>query len=107
MVVSGAALLRLRAWQDCVMCVIAERQLQSRPDNRQIAGRCRHNVILDLLVQRLRTVLGQLCQVPQDLGEVYELVYQFIGKGGKLLPLGRWVEGAQAAEVLIDGRDPL
>jgi hypothetical protein len=34
-------------------------------------------------------------------------VYQFIRKGGKLLRFGRWIEGAQAAEVLVDGQDPL
>jgi len=43
----------------------------------------------------------------QDLGEVYELVYQFIGRGGKLPRFGRRVEGAQAAEVLVDGQVPL
>jgi len=52
-------------------------------------------------------VLERLCQVPQDLGEAYELVYQFIPKDGKLPQFGRWIEGAQAAEVLVDGQDPL
>jgi hypothetical protein len=49
--------------------------------------------ILDPLAGRLRTVLERLRQVPQDLGEVYELVYQFIRKGGKLPAYARWVEG--------------
>jgi hypothetical protein len=30
---------------------------------------------------------------PQDLGEVYELVYEFIRKGGKLPVYGRWMKG--------------
>ena len=40
--------------------------------------------ILDPLAKRLRAALGHIRQVPQDLGEVYELVYEFIRKGGKL-----------------------
>jgi hypothetical protein len=39
---------------------------------------------------RLRHALGRLRQVPQDLGEAYELVYQFIRKGGKLPRMTRW-----------------
>jgi hypothetical protein len=30
---------------------------------------------------------------PYDLGEVYEFVCQFIGKGGKLPVYARWIEG--------------
>ena len=40
--------------------------------------------ILDPLAERLQAALGHVRQVPQDLGEVYELVYEFIRKGGKL-----------------------
>src|SRR5690348_2849383 len=36
---------------------------------------------------------GPLAAGPYDLGEVYELVYQFIGKGGKLPVYARWIEG--------------
>ena len=36
---------------------------------------------------------NRLRQVPQDLGEVYELVYEFIRKGGKLPVIARWVKG--------------
>jgi hypothetical protein len=50
--------------------------------------------ILDPLSQRLRAALGRLQQVPQDLGEVYELVYQFIRRGGKLPAYARWIEGS-------------
>jgi hypothetical protein len=32
-------------------------------------------------------------RVPGDLGEVYELVYEFIGKGGKLPVYARWIGG--------------
>ena len=37
--------------------------------------------------------LGRLRAVPEDLGEVYELVYEFIRKGGKLPVFARWIEG--------------
>lgn len=50
--------------------------------------------ILDPLAQRLQAALGRLQQVPLDLGEVYELVYQFIRKGGKLPVCARWIEGS-------------
>src|SRR5580692_7422252 len=49
--------------------------------------------ILDPLAGRLRAALERLRQVPQDLGEVYQLVYEFIRKGGKLPASGRWIEG--------------
>jgi hypothetical protein len=39
---------------------------------------------LDKLAQRLQAALDRLQQVRCDLGEVYELVYQLIRKGGKL-----------------------
>ncbi len=34
--------------------------------------------------------------VPQDLGEVYELIYEFVRRGGKLPRYPRWIEGANA-----------
>jgi hypothetical protein len=40
--------------------------------------------ILDLVAERLRVALARLRQVPEDLGEVYQLVNEFICKGGKL-----------------------
>jgi len=49
--------------------------------------------VLDPLAQRLQAALDRLRQVPQDLGEVYELVYEFIRNGGKLPVLARWIEG--------------
>jgi len=49
--------------------------------------------ILDPLAQRLAAALGRLRQVPADLGEFYQLVYEFIRKGGKLPAYGRWLEG--------------
>ena len=52
--------------------------------------------ILDPLAGRLRAALERLRQVPQDLGEVYQLVYEFIRKGGKLPVYGRWIEGEKA-----------
>ena len=52
--------------------------------------------LLSPLAARLQQVLDRLRQVPQDLGEAYELVYQFIRKGGKLPLMARWVEGAGA-----------
>jgi len=52
--------------------------------------------ILDPLTRRLHAALHALRQVPHDLGEVYELIYQFIRRGGKMPHLGRWIEGAPA-----------
>ena len=52
--------------------------------------------ILDPLAGRLRAALERLRQVPQDLGEVYQVVYEFIRKGGKLPVYGRWIEGEKA-----------
>jgi hypothetical protein len=49
--------------------------------------------ILGPLAQRLGQALGHLQCVPEDLGEVYELVYEFIRKGGKLPVFARWIEG--------------
>ncbi len=50
--------------------------------------------ILDPLARRLQGALQALTQVPHDLGEVYELVYEFIRRGGKMPRFGRWIEGA-------------
>ena len=52
--------------------------------------------ILDPLTERLQAALARLRQVPEDLGEVYELVYAFIRKGGKLPVYARWIEGQGA-----------
>ena len=52
--------------------------------------------ILDPLAPRLQDALSRLRQVPQDLGEVYELIYEFIRKGGKLPVCARWIEGEEA-----------
>ena len=52
--------------------------------------------ILDPLAERLARALAQLRTVPQDLGEVYELIYEFVRSGGKLPRYGRWIEGANA-----------
>ena len=52
--------------------------------------------ILDPVTERLRAALTRLRQVPEDLGEVYELVYAFIRKGGKLPVHARWIEGQGA-----------
>jgi hypothetical protein len=52
--------------------------------------------ILDPLAERLDRALAQLRTVPQDLGEVYELIYKFVRSGGKLPRYGRWIEGANS-----------
>jgi hypothetical protein len=52
--------------------------------------------ILGPLAHRLRQALGHMRHVPEDLGEVYELVYEFIRKGGKLPAFARWIEGTRA-----------
>ena len=49
--------------------------------------------ILDPLTRRLQAALQALRQVPHDLGEVYELIYTFIRRGGKMPRLGRWITG--------------
>lgn len=51
--------------------------------------------ILDPLAERLARALAQLRTVPQDLGEVYELIYEFVRGGGNLPRYGRWIEGAR------------
>jgi hypothetical protein len=52
--------------------------------------------ILGPLIERLARVLRQLRTVPQDLGEVYELIYEFVRSGGKLPRYARWIEGEGA-----------
>ena len=52
--------------------------------------------ILNPLTRRLQAALQTLRQVPHDLGEVYELIYAFIRRGGKMPRPGRWIEGAPA-----------
>lgn len=52
--------------------------------------------ILDPLAGRLSAALAGLRRVPEDLGEVYQLVYEFIRKGGRLPVYARWIEGEQA-----------
>ena len=49
--------------------------------------------ILNPVAERLRATLDRLRQVPEDLGEVYHLIYAFIRKGGKLPAYARWIEG--------------
>ena len=51
--------------------------------------------ILDPLAERIAQALSRLRTVPQDLGEVYELIYEFVRAGGKLPRYGRWIEGAR------------
>ncbi len=53
--------------------------------------------ILDPLTRRLKAALQALRQLPHDLGEVYELIYQFIRRGGKMPRAGRWIQGATPA----------
>jgi hypothetical protein len=52
--------------------------------------------IIDPLAERLDRALAQLRTAPQDLGEVYELIYEFVRSGGKLPRYARWIEGEQA-----------
>ena len=51
--------------------------------------------ILGPFAVRLARALAQLRTVPQDLGEVYQLIYEFVRSGGKLPRYGRWIEGAR------------
>jgi hypothetical protein len=50
--------------------------------------------LLDPLAARLKQALARLQAVPCELGEAYELVYEFIHRGGKLPAYGRWIKGA-------------
>ena len=52
--------------------------------------------VLDSVAERLARALTHLRTVPQDLGEVYELIYEFVRSGGKLPRYARWIEGAGA-----------
>ena len=45
------------------------------------------------LAGRMARALARLRTVPQDLGEVYELIYEFVRSGGKLPRYARWIEG--------------
>ena len=72
---------------------IAEAEARIKDAERQI-GICEAATeILDPLAEHLARALTQLRTVPQDLGEAYELVYQFVCSGGKLPRYGRWIEG--------------
>lgn len=53
--------------------------------------------ILDPLTRRLQDALQALGQVPHDLGEAYELIYQFLRSGGQLPRPGRWITGEDQA----------
>ena len=71
---------------------VAEAEAQIQNAERRI-GICEAAAeILDPLAERLALALAQLRTVPQNLGEVYELIYEFIRSGGKLPRYGRWIE---------------
>jgi hypothetical protein len=53
--------------------------------------------IVDPVAEQLRAALARLRQVPEDLGEVYQLVYKFIRRGDKLPVYARWIEGGTCA----------
>jgi hypothetical protein len=52
--------------------------------------------VLAPLAEHLARALARLRTVPQDLGEVYELIYEFVRSGGKLPRYARWIEGGGA-----------
>ena len=72
---------------------IDEAEQRARGTERRISICEDTTEILDQLTQRLQAALKALRQVPQDLGEVYELIYTFIRRGGKMPRLGRWISG--------------
>ena len=45
-----------------------------------------------------------LCDVPYELGEVYQLACAFIRKGGKLPVYARWIEGSVTPANVEAGR---
>ena len=75
---------------------IADAEARIADAERRIASCEAAADLLDPLAERLARALAQLRTVPQDLGEVYELIYQFVRSGGKLPRYGRWIEGANA-----------
>ena len=74
----------------------AEAEARIRDAERRIGICAAAADILGPLTERLVRALGQLRTVPQDLGEVYELIYEFVRSGGKLPRYARWIEGANA-----------
>jgi len=63
--------------------------------------------ILDPHTERLRVALAQLRHIPGDLGEVCQLVYAFIRKGGKLArlrPVDRRGRSAHAIVAAVEVR---
>lgn len=74
-----------------------ERLITTSPENTlatRIAGNS--SAIAEKLAHILGLPYGRIDQVPHDLGGVYELVYEFIRKGGKLPVYARWIEGEGA-----------
>ena len=62
---------------------IAEAEARIRDAERRIAICEGVEDILDPLAVRLAQALVRLRTVPQDLGEVYELIYEFVRSGGR------------------------
>jgi hypothetical protein len=60
--------------------------------------------ILDELTRRLTAAMKALRRVPADLGETYELVAEFIRRGGKLTHDGRFITGE--GDMPVGGRRP-
>lgn len=64
-------------------------------DARQAIAMCETAAeVLDGLTSAVKAVLTCVRRVPQDLGEVYELVHTFIRNGGRLPDYARFIEGA-------------
>jgi mono/diheme cytochrome c family protein len=74
----------------------AEAEARIRDAERRIALCETAADLLGPLTERLARALTQLRTVPQDLGEVYELIHEFVRSGGKLPRYARWIEGANA-----------
>jgi hypothetical protein len=105
-----AAAYAMPTGQPCTGChrakasAIAAAEAAAAAAEARIAGATRRislcqdtTEILDPLTRRLQAALQALRQVPHDLGEVYELVYEFIRRGGKMPRLGRWIQGGAPA----------
>ena len=71
--------MTIESW---LQAAIADAEEQIRDATRRISI-CEDTAeILDPLTRRLQAALQALRQVPHDLGEVYELIYAFIRRGG-------------------------
>lgn len=78
---------------DTAQAAVEDADARAR-DARQSTAICETAAeVLDSLAAAVKAVLTCVRRVPQDLGEVYELVHTFLRNGGRLPDYARWIEG--------------